>query len=164
MGEMRTAPTRTVRRHLHPNPHCSPPSPPHLVLFAAISTPPRTVRRHHLPYLHPNPHCSPTISTPPRTLRRPTAPTHGPPFVPNQPRTVRRHHLPYLHPNPHCSPTISTPTRTVRRPSPLYRTLRRPVADLAQNVSDNIRCDVINPYLLTWRIWRILKRAYILLI
>ena len=35
----------------------------YLALFAAtifpISTPTRTVRRHHLPYLHPNPHCSP---------------------------------------------------------------------------------------------------------
>ena len=38
-----------------------------------------------------------------------------------------------------------------------------PAADLAQNVSDNIRCDVINPYLLTWRIWRILSASYILL-
>ena len=43
------------------------------------------------------------------------------------------------------------------------RTLRRPAADLAQNVSDNIRCDVINPYLLTWRIWRITKWSYLLL-
>ena len=32
--------------------------------------PPRTLRRHHLPYLHPNPHSSPTISTPTRTVRR----------------------------------------------------------------------------------------------
>ena len=35
----------------------------YLALFTAtifpISTPTRTVRRHHLPYLHPNPHCSP---------------------------------------------------------------------------------------------------------
>ena len=34
----------------------------YLALFTAtifpISTPTRTVRRHHLPYLHPNPHCS----------------------------------------------------------------------------------------------------------
>ena len=29
------------------------------------------------------------------------------------------------------------------------RTLRRPLPDLGVNVSDNIRCDVINPYLLT---------------
>ena len=38
----------------------------YLALFAAtifpISTPTRTVRRHHLPYLHPNPHCSPITS------------------------------------------------------------------------------------------------------
>ena len=27
------------------------------------------------------------------------------------------------------------------------------MADLGLNVSDNIRCDVINSYLLTWRIW-----------
>ena len=37
------------------------------------------------------------------------------------------------------------------------------MADLGVNVSDNIRCDVINSYLLTWRIWGITKRAYILL-
>ena len=47
--------------------HCSPPpsslSPPQPALFTAtifpISTPTRTLHRHHLPYLHPNPHCSP---------------------------------------------------------------------------------------------------------
>ena len=35
----------------------------YLALFTAtifpISTPTRTLHRHHLPYLHPNPHCSP---------------------------------------------------------------------------------------------------------
>ena len=31
-------------------------------------------------------------------------------------------------------------------------------------MSDNIRCDVINSYLLTWRIWRITKWSYILLL
>ena len=44
-------------------------------------------------------------------------------------RTVRRNHLPYLHPNPHCSPKFG-----------LYRFF-------------NIFLQ--NPYLLTWRIWRI---------
>ena len=56
----------------------------------------------------------------------------------------------------HSSPTIthihSTP-----------RTLRRPLPDLGVNVSDNIRCDVINSYLLTCLIWGIMKLAYILL-
>ena len=37
------------------------------------------------------------------------------------------------------------------------------MADLGVNVSDNIRCDVINSYLLTWRIWGLLKNSYILL-
>ena len=59
------------------------------------------------------------------------------------------------------------PTRTLHRPSPIYTVhlalLPRPVTDLAQNVSDNIRCDVINSYILTLRIWRILSATYILL-
>ena len=44
-------------------------------------------------------------------------------------RTLHRHHLPYLHPNPHCSPKFG-----------LYRFF-------------NIFLQ--NPYLLTWRIWRV---------
>ena len=60
------------------------------------------------------------------------------------------------------------PPRTLRRPSPISTVVHlalppRPVADLGVNVSDNIRCDVINSYLLTWRIWGILSATYILL-
>ena len=80
---------------------------------------------------------------------------------------------------PHCSPS---PPRTVRRsdhfrfrslPVPITscfdhfrfppRTLRRPVTDLGLNVSDNIRCDVINSYILTLQIWGITKWSCLLL-
>ena len=114
-------------------PHCSP-------------SPPRTVRRSdHFRFRSlPVPITSgfDHFRFPTRTVRRPTAPTHGPPFAAS----------------PHCSPpslpvSITSGSDHFRFPP---RTLRRPAADLAQNVSDNIRCDVINPYLLTWRIWRIL--------
>ena len=71
----------------------------------------------------------------------PTAPPHRPLFITTFP--------------------ISTPTRTVRRSSdstPIFqqfssKSLSFNMADLGVNVSDNIRCDVINSYILTWRIW-----------
>ena len=135
MGQMRTAPPRTVRRH-------------HLALFAVpITSGFDHFRFRSLPV---------SITSgfdhfrfPTRTFRRPTAPTHGPPFAAS----------------PHSSPPslpvpITSGSDHFRFPP---RTLRRPVPDLGLNVSDNIRCDVINSYLLTCLIWGLSKRAYLLL-
>ena len=79
-------------------------------------------------------------------------------------------------PNPHPTghpalfadqPPPHGPPRTLRRPPPIYTVhlalLPRPGTDLGLNVSDNIRCDVINSYLLTLQIWGVLKNTYILL-
>ena len=58
---------------------------------------------------------------------------------------------------------MSTPPRTLRRPSPISTVhlghLPRPTAHLAHLLGFFHR----NPYLLTWRIWRLLKNTYILL-
>ena len=138
-------------------PHCSP-------------SPPRTVRRSdHLRFRSlpvPITYGSDHFRFPPRTLRRPTAPTHGPPFAAS----------------PHCSPaslpvSITSGSDHLRfrsLPVPITygsdhfrfppRTLRRPVTDLGLNVSDNIRCDVINSYLLTLQIWGLLSATYLLLV
>ena len=129
----------------------------YLALFTAtifpISTPTRTVRRslpvsitsgsdhfrfRSLPV--PNPHCSPTNRTDPRATLRPK-------------------------PTSHCSPpslpvSITYGSDHFRFPP---RTLRRPVTDLGLNVSDNIRCDVINSYLLTLQIWGRTSATHILL-
>ena len=54
---------------------------------------------------------------------------------------------------------ISTPTRTLRRSSDSADFSKKNyfnMAHLGVNVGDNIRCDVVNPYLLTWRNWGML--------
>ena len=64
----------------------------------------------------------------------------------------------------HCSPppsSLSPPQPALFaevRTLPIFqhfssKSLSFNMAHLGLNVSDNIRCDVINPYLLTWRIW-----------
>ena len=121
------------------------------------------------------PHCSPS---PPRTVRRsdhfrfrslPVSITsgsqpalfadqlHRPTGHPSPPaRTLRRHHFRFRSlPVP-----ITSGSNHFRFPP---RTLRRPLPDLGLNVSDNIRCDVINSYLLTCLIWGITKWSYLLL-
>ena len=55
---------------------------------------------------------------------------------------------------PHGHPALFAEVRTL----PIFqqfssKSLYFNMADLGVNVSDNIRCDVINSYLLTWRIW-----------
>ena len=72
----------------------------------------------------------------------------------------------------HCSPppsSLSPPQPALFaevRTLPIFqkissKSLSFNMTDLGLNVSDNIRCDVINSYLLTLRIWGPLKKAYI---
>ena len=99
------------------------------------------------------PHCD-HFRFPTRTVLRPTAPTHGPPFVPNQHRTVHRHHL---HPNPHCSPTNRTDPWATLHPKPTSHC--SPKFGLCRFFNIFLQ----NPYLLTCLIWRGVKTPSILL-
>ena len=70
------------------------------------------------------------------------------------------HHIPYLHHTSHCSPKFRQPIflqnpyfHPTSHSSPPSSSLSFNMAHLGVNVSDNIRCDVINPYLLTWLFW-----------
>ena len=116
-----------------------------------------------------------TLTTTPRTHRRyryllvVVAPKH---IHRNVTTTLQSRFTPNPHPTGHPAlfadqPPPHGPPRTLRRPPPIYTVhlalLPRPVTDLGLNVSDNIRCDVINSYLLTLQIWGPLKNTYILL-
>ena len=142
MGQMRIAPTSTVHRH-HPalfavtTSHCS----PFRSLPVSITSGSDHFRFRSLPV--PNPHCSPTNCTDPRaTLRRQPALFAA---ITSGSDHFRFRSLPV---------PITSGSDHFRFPP---RTLRRPVPDLGLNVSDNIRCDVINSYLLTCLIWGLSK-------
>ena len=148
-------PTRTVRRH-------------HRVSPLAPLTWDRCELHQPALFTVTTPHCSPS---PPRTVPITSGSDHFrfrslPVSITSGSDHFRFRSLPV--PNPHCSPTNRTdPRATLRRQPALFaaitsgfdhfrfppRTVRRPVTDLGLNVSDNIRCDVINSYLLTLQIW-----------